>query len=124
MEFCSKDKIFKYSKQAQDNDDKLRQEGETKNQRMARLCLPAMNAVNIDLEFTFECEDDFSDKKLPTLDYKIWQEKDGQINHSYFQKTHKTPFVIMSRSGMSSQQKVQILANEHRHEQKPASRIQ
>ena len=55
MEFCSKDKIFKYSKQAQDNDEKLRQEGETKNQRMARLCLPAMNAVNIDLEITVEC---------------------------------------------------------------------
>ena len=75
------------------------------NQRMARLCLQAMKAVNEDLEFTVECEDDFSDKKLPNLDFKISQEKDGQINHSYFQKPTKTPFVIMSRSGMSSQQK-------------------
>ena len=71
-----------------------------------------MNSINRDLEFTVETPEDFEQEKLPTLDFKIWQEKDGTINHTYFQKPIKTPFVVMARSGMSSQQKIQILANE------------
>ena len=70
-----------------------------------------MNSKNKDLEFTVECEDDFPDKKLPTLDFKLWQEPDGKINHTYYQKEMKTPLVIMARSGVSTQQKIQILVS-------------
>ena len=79
---------------------------------MARIFLTLMNSINSDLEFTVETPEDFEQEKLPTLDFKIWQETDGTINHSYFQKPIKTPFVVMSRSGMSNQQKIQILAKE------------
>ena len=79
---------------------------------MARLCLPAMNSVNPDLEFTVECEDDFQDKKLPTLDFTIWQDKNGKLNHGYYQKDMKTPYLIMARSAAPQRQKIQILANE------------
>ena len=79
---------------------------------MARLCLEAMNDINTDLEFTVECEDDFVDKKLPTLDFQIWQDKNGVVNHTYYQKPMKTPLVIMARSATPNQQKIQILANE------------
>ena len=71
-----------------------------------------MNDINPDLEFTVETADDFEDKKLPTLDFCIWQEEDGSINHTYYQKPIKSPYVIMERSSMSKQQKLQILANE------------
>ena len=63
-------------------DKKLMMEGESRNQRMARITVEAMNSINIDLEFTVECEEEFSNERLHTLDFAIWQEKDGQITHS------------------------------------------
>ena len=37
---------------------------------------------------------------------------DGQVNHDYFQKAMKTPYVIMKRSAISQHQKISILSNE------------
>ena len=110
--FSEQDKIFQYQEQAEIEDKIKKQEGESTNQRMARICLPAMNSVNPNLEFTVEAPEDFEQERLPTLDFTLWQEKDGTINHSYFQKEVKTPYVIMARSGMAVQQKIQILSNE------------
>ena len=102
---------FVHSEEGLEYDKKQQELGETRNQRMARVCKEAMNSINKDLEFTVECEDDFPDKKLPTLDFKLWQEPDGKINHTYYQKEMKTPLVIMARSGVSTQQKIHILSN-------------
>ena len=41
----------------------------------------------------------------------MWLEPDG-IKHSYYQKPMKTPLVLMERSAMAFQQKIQILTNE------------
>ena len=78
---------------------------------MVGLCLPVANNINKDLEFTAEIAADFDNKRLPTLDFELWLEEDGELNH-YFQKSMKTPFVIMKRSAMTQHQKVQILSNE------------
>ena len=88
------------------------QERETTNQRMARLCLPAINSVNSNLVFTAEIPEDFEDKKLPTLDFFLWLERNGTLTHSYFQKLMKTPLVIMKDSAMSDKQRYSILSNE------------
>ena len=105
-------KKFETSQEAENEDNKNKKNGESDNQRMARTCLTAMNSINCNLEFTTETPEEFENEQLPTLDFKLWQEQDNTINHSYFQKPVKTPYVIMSRSGMALQQKVQILANE------------
>ena len=34
-----------------------------------------MNAINPDLTFTAEVGEDFSDKRLPMLDFSLWMEK-------------------------------------------------
>ena len=47
---------------------------ETPNARMARICLPAMNAINPDLEFTIEIPEDFPLCRLPTQDFLLWLE--------------------------------------------------
>ena len=112
MRFNKNENKFTSSTEAAIEDKKLREQGEAKNQRMARICLEAMNSINPDLEFTVESQEDFKNEKLPTLDFAIWQEEDGIINHTYFQKEMKTPYVVMSKSAMSTQQKVQILSNE------------
>ena len=111
MSFCAASKMFKFSEDALQEDRIQRQAGESKNQRMARLCTPAMNSINPDLKFTTECQEDFQSERLPTLDCEMWIE-DNKIKHSYYQKPMKTPFVLMSRSGTSYRQKFQILSNE------------
>ena len=106
MKYCNIDKKFKYSKEAEEDDKTRKLAGETVNQRMARICQIAMNSINKNLQFTVECEDDYEDKKLPTLDFKIWQEKDGKINHTYYQKEMKSPYLIMARSAAPQTQKI------------------
>ena len=61
--------------------------------------------------FTAEVAEEFENSRLLTLDFKIWLEGD-QINHHYYQKKMKTPFVGMKRSAMAQQQKMSVLSNE------------
>ena len=105
MRFNKNEKKFKYDEAAEQEDKKLRLEREAVNQRMARVCLEAMNSINKNLEFIVECQEDFPDQTLPTLDFKIWVDKTGKINHTYFQKNMKTPLIIMARSATPQQQK-------------------
>ena len=112
MRYDETENKFMYSEAGEQEDIKRREQGESRNQRMARVCNVAMNSVNHDLEFTVECQEEYENERLPTLDFALWQEKDGTISHTYYQKDMKTPYVIMQRSGMSMQQKVQIISNE------------
>ena len=112
MRYDKKSGMFQFSKEAEIEDKNKKSNGESCNQRMARICQTVMNSINPDLEFTVETPEEFENEKLPTLDFKIWQEKDQTINHTYFQKAMKTPLVVMARSGMATNQKIQILSNE------------
>ena len=112
MRFSKSENRFEYSKAAEIEDENKRLAGESRNQRMARICLPAMNSINEDLEFTVESQEEFENEQLPTLDFTLWINEIGELNHTYYQKPMKTPLVLMARSAMSSQQKVQILSNE------------
>ena len=71
-----------------------------------------MNSVNPDLQFTVETAEDFEDGRLPKLDFDMWVEEGGVIKHSYFEKPMKTQLVLMKRSAMSENQKIDILSNE------------
>ena len=104
--------MFMYSEKAKMEDIKMRSQGESVNQRMARVCVDAMNDINPDLKFTTETQEDFCHERLPTLDFEMWVGEDNKISHSYFQKSMRTPMVIMEKSGISRHQKFQILTNE------------
>ena len=82
---------------------------ETTERRMARVCLVAMNSINPDLTFTVEVCSDFPDNRLPTLDFLLWPEWWG-INHSFFEKAMRTPYLTMQRSAMSDHQRYSILS--------------
>jgi hypothetical protein len=84
---------------------------ETSERRMARICLVAMNSINDDLEFTVEVCGDFQDNRLPTLDFFLWPEWWG-INHSFFEKSMRTPYLTMQRSAICDHQRFSILAND------------
>ena len=59
------------------------------NIRMAKICLLAMNSVNDDLNFTKEAPEEFSRKRLPTLDFVIWM-VNVILYHSYYEKPMKS----------------------------------
>ena len=71
-----------------------------------------MEAINPDLKFTAELEEEFEDHKLPTLDFKEWLLNNGHMNHTYFEKPMKNQILLMKRSAMATSQKYTILANE------------
>ena len=113
MRFNEDQMEFTWTLEAEIEDKEKREiENESDNRRMARVCLPAMNSINEDLEFTAEVPEDFKDEKLPTLDFKTWPELDKTLNFVYFEKEMRTQFVIMKRSAISDHQSYQILSNE------------
>ena len=104
---------FEWNEEAEAEDlARMKKDAESSSSRMARICRPAMDSINEDLKFTTEVAEDFEDKRLPTLDFSMWLMKFYRINHTYFQKCMKTPYVLMKRSAMSEQQKMSILSNE------------
>ena len=81
---------FIFSEKAEEEDIKMKEQGESTKQMMARVCRPAMDSVNSDLKFTTESQEDFENERLPTQDFEMWLTQDG-VRHSYYQKPMKTP---------------------------------
>ena len=103
---------FTWSKDWEEEDHQLQIEGESKDTRMARVCLPATDAINPDLKFTVETQEEHPDNKMPTLDFKSWLLQNGHIHHTYYEKPMKNQILLMKRSAMATRQKYTILANE------------
>ena len=104
---------FVWNMGAEEEDRAMKKEQkESTNQRMARICLPAINSINPDLEFTAEVPEDFEDGRVPTLDTNWWQMADYTINHSYFEKAMRTPYVIMKKNAISDNSRYNIFSND------------
>lgn len=86
--------------------------GDNRDSFMARLCLPAMNAINEDFTFTAEVASDFVDKRLPTLDFSLWMKDKHEVSHRYYEKEMKTQLMLEKDLAMSVKQKYTFLTNE------------
>ena len=112
MRYQIESRSWSWRKEDMMEDKILQEEGENRDRRMARVCLPLLDSINGNLKFTTEVADDFANKRLPTLDFEMWLEPDGSFNHSYYQKPMKVRLLTMKNSAMSRPQKVSILSNE------------
>ena len=112
MRYDAESKQFRWDMMAEEEDKELEKKGEDKDSFMARLCLPLMNAINKDLTFTAEVAADFTDNRLPTLDFTLWQVKEGELSHSYYEKSMKTQVMLEKESAMGTRQKFTIQSNE------------
>ena len=112
MRYDSTEKRFIWTEKAEKEDSAREEEGEKVDEFMARVCLEAMNDINLDLTFTAEVQSDFWDRKLPTLDFSLEMLEDGKVTHTYFEKNMKTQKVVEKMSAMGKKQKYCILANE------------
>ena len=83
----------------------------TQEDRTANILLESMNSVMKFLRFTKEAPNDFEDKKLPTLDIKIWIEK-MQIWYMFYQKPMCNNIVVQEKSALSESVKVSSLTEE------------
>ena len=112
MRYWEEEKEFRWDMKAEEEDKLMEEQGENKDNFMARLCLSSMNAVNKDLTFTAEVAADFVDNWLPTLDFTLWQEEEGKLSHRYYVKSMKTQVMLEKNSAMGNRQKYMIQANE------------
>ena len=85
MRFYPQTRLFKFNKDGAIEDIKKQEEGETNNQRMARVCKTAKNSINEDLVFTTESQEAFKKERLTTIDFEMWI-KGNKIKHGYFLK--------------------------------------
>ena len=76
--------------------------------------LAAMNSVNIDLTFTMELCNDFTDDRLPTLSFSIWQDITG-LKHSYFEKSMRNQTLVVERSALGRNSLMNIMSKELVH---------
>ena len=85
---------------------------QNKNQRTSQELCHAMNSIYSNIKFTIETESDFSNKRLPTLDFDLWVEEGNYLRYSFYEKPMKNPFCIMQQSAMSNKTKIQILSQD------------
>ena len=112
MRYITEKAVFEVTEEGKMEDlARIEETGETDCQRMARVCQPCMNSINPDLVFTVECEDDFPEKRLPTLDFYLWVVR-GIILCSYYEKSMRSQLVMMKISAQGELQKMDILSNE------------
>ena len=99
-----------YCKEWEEEDKML---GETPTQRTSRILQGIMNSIMNFLNLTMEIADDFQDKKLPTLDLKIWVQPGGKIVlYEHFVKPMKSNLVVQRRIALSENTKVASLTRE------------
>ena len=89
-----------------------------------------MNSIYKDIQFTSEVEEDFSNNRIPTLDYEMWVEKneenekdtleeksskekrEGKVIYSFYEKPMASEFCVMEASAMSWNAKRATLSQE------------
>ena len=70
------------------------------------------NCINTDLQFTSEVEEEFPNRRLPTLDLELWQDEVGRIRYSYFEKKMSNKYCIMKKTALPSELKKSVLVAE------------
>ena len=98
VRFCSEEKLFLYKKEWQEEDE---ESGRSDKERTEYEVARSMNSICPDLVFTTETEYDFDKKRLPTLSFELWSEKDD-LRHSYFEKDMGSQVLTMKKSSMLS----------------------
>ena len=77
-----------------------------------------MNSVFNNIQFETELAEDFTERKLPTLDFEMWFQEDGEyegrqkILYKFYEKPMNTPFSIMKDSAMPEGGKIASLSQE------------
>ena len=121
----SKEKKFKFEEKWREVDENEQLDD---NVRHAREVKSAMNSIMPDIQFETELPEDFPNKRLPTLDFEMWLEREidneipgvpagipirkQKIMYSFFEKPMASPFSVMERSAQPENTKNSTLAQD------------
>ena len=108
VRYCEENRVFEFRGEWLEQD---LLSNKTDAERTELEVRKAMNSISKDLVFTTETESDFPNKRLPTLSFQMWSERQG-IRHSYFEKDMRSQILTMKQSSQSEQSKFNILVNE------------
>ena len=72
----------------------------------------SMEGVISCLKFTTEVGTDYDDNCLPTLDLKLWVEKDNKVLYKFYEKPTVANVAVQSRSAMEENGKVKVNSND------------
>ena len=108
VRFDEDSKVFRYSEKWYEEDI---ESGKSDHERTELEVRKAMNSVSPDLVFTTETENDFQNKRLPTLSFQMWSDETG-LRHSFYEKSMRSQILTQKRSSQSEQSKFSILVNE------------
>ena len=81
-------------------------------EKTAEVILATMGEVEGFLKFTPETEDHFDEKRLPTLDFSLWVNKEDYVIYSFYEKPMALNQVIHKNTALSENCKIQSLHNE------------
>ena len=93
-----------------EEEDKLA--GKSDLARTCELLQESMNKIFQFLNFTVESEEDFTDRRLPTLDFKIWVDKNNIIHYTFFEKPTSSNQMIHLESALPENTKMATLNSE------------
>ena len=85
-------------------------------EKTSEVMLTILNSLTPDLKFTLECQDDFKDKHIPTLDFSLQLSRNTEGTHRntfmFFQKPTSNPYTIMENSTIGWQDNFNTLKQE------------
>ena len=79
---------------------------------MARTCEIVRQSLNLIypfLNFTIESEEDFEDRRLPTLDFKPWVREDNLVLYTFFEKPTSSNQMLHRHTALSENTKMATL---------------
>ena len=86
------------------------------NERTSKEIRKVMNSVYQNIQFTSEIPSDFENQRLPTLDFEMWLEKEGEnkgkILHTFFEKPMSSKYCVMEKGAMPQNTKTSTLSQE------------
>ena len=86
--------------------------GKSDLERTCDILKESMNKVFSFLNFNIESALDFDDKRLPTLDFKIWVTTENQIMYTFFEKPTSSNQMLHRNTALLENQKVSNMTSE------------
>ena len=83
--------------------------GSSALERTCELIRQSLNLIYPFLNFTIESEEDFPDRRLPTLDFKLWVREDNVVLFTFFEKPTSSNQMLHRNTALSENTKMATL---------------
>ena len=100
---------FKYNDEWKKEDE---ESPESNEMRTSKELEKVMNSIFPNIQFEIEVPEQFSDGRLPTLDFSLWINEENILMYNYYEKPMSSPYCITEQSAMPESAKVASLSQD------------